>query len=533
MRPRSVVFFRVQQSNHKTDADLLKEISGSGNHAAFAALAERHGPMVHAVAFRVLSNHHDAQDVTQAVFLALWRHAAKLSGQPSVAGWLHTVSRRLALDTHRSVKSRQRREQAAMKEEITTSPDATLRADLRRELDSALNLLPDHYRQPLIIFHLEGASLHEVAQRLDLHPSTLRTQLSRAREMLRQLLSRRGIEVASIGVLGSLFTSEAKAGALPTSLLSTVVDNATGNGATIAPHILQLADKAVSVSATTSFSSLTTFIILMNTKAILISVAVISLATLGTTAYVIRQGNEETLTEPQNTNRPNVVSPSKVVSPPKTAGYQSAENQPRASKFQSIDEAEQALLDFDLTPIMGNKKEDAEECRRRYQTLTARIPESYYSELASRLGGLNKNGPETKSGGQSIQQFIRQMALYQEWGRINFEAALADLSNIEEKKTQLKALNSVFAGAIDADPLGVMKKAQIVEFEAPHKFEDIERLDLMDTIFDRWIQFNPSNALDWAKQADVPAKRRDQWAADGIRAWEKLDPAAAAKWRNQ
>jgi RNA polymerase sigma factor (sigma-70 family) len=523
----------VQQSNQKTDADLLKEISGSGNHAAFAALAERHGPMVHAVALRVLSNHHDAEDVTQAVFLALWRHAAKLSRQPSVAGWLHTVSRRLALDTHRSRQSRQRREQATMKEERTATPDATLRADLRRELDAALNLLPDRYRQPLIIFHLEGASLHEVALRLDLNPSTLRTNLSRAREMLRQLLSRRGIEVASIGVLGSLFTSEAQAGTLPSSLLSTVVNNATDNGATVAPHIMQLADKAASVSATTSFSSLTTCFILMNTKAILITVAVIALATIGTTAYVIRQGNEGPGTEPQNTDRPNVVSPPKVVGPLKPAEHQSAKIEPRASKFQSIDEAEQALLEFDLMPIMGNKKEDVDECLQRYQSLTTRIPESYFSELASRLGGLTKNGLAARSGGQSIQQFLRHIFLYQEWGRINFEAALADLSNIEEKKTQLKALNRVFAGALDADPLGVMKKAQIVEFEAPHKFEDLERLDLMDTIFDRWIQFDPSNALEWAKQAEVPAKRRDQWIADGIRVWEKQDPAAAAKWRNQ
>jgi hypothetical protein len=55
---------KVQHSNLQTDAELLKEFSGSGSHSAFAALMERHGPMVHAVAMRILSNHHDAQDVT-------------------------------------------------------------------------------------------------------------------------------------------------------------------------------------------------------------------------------------------------------------------------------------------------------------------------------------------------------------------------------------------------------------------------------------------------------------------------------------
>jgi hypothetical protein len=56
----------MHHSDLQTDAELLKEFSGSGSHSAFAALVERHGPMVHAVAMRILSNHHDAQDVTQA-----------------------------------------------------------------------------------------------------------------------------------------------------------------------------------------------------------------------------------------------------------------------------------------------------------------------------------------------------------------------------------------------------------------------------------------------------------------------------------
>ena len=181
----------VPHSDHQTDADLLKEFSDSGSHAAFAALVERHGPMVHAVALRVLSNHHDAQDVTQAVFLVLAREAAKLSGKPSVAGWLHTVSRRLALDARKSRESRQRREHAAMNESVNITPDATLSAGFRRELDAALERLPDRYRQPLVLFHLEGASLNEVARRLDLQPSTLRTRLSRARDLLRRILGRR------------------------------------------------------------------------------------------------------------------------------------------------------------------------------------------------------------------------------------------------------------------------------------------------------------------------------------------------------
>jgi RNA polymerase sigma factor (sigma-70 family) len=161
---------------------MLTEFSGRGSHTAFATLVDRYGLMVHAVALRVLSNHQDAQDITKAVFLALAREAAKLTGQPSVVGWLHTVSQRLALDALKFSESRQRSEQAFRKVEVNMTPDATLSTVFRRELDAALDRLPDRYRQPLVLFHLEEASLDEVAKRPNLHTYTLRSRLSHTRE---------------------------------------------------------------------------------------------------------------------------------------------------------------------------------------------------------------------------------------------------------------------------------------------------------------------------------------------------------------
>lgn len=86
-----MVYSEVHHLDHKTDAELLREFYRSRSSASFTTLVERHGPMVHAVALRILTNHHDAQDVTQGVFIVLAREAAKLSGKPSVGGWLHTA----------------------------------------------------------------------------------------------------------------------------------------------------------------------------------------------------------------------------------------------------------------------------------------------------------------------------------------------------------------------------------------------------------------------------------------------------------
>jgi hypothetical protein len=76
----------------ETDGQLLAQFCSDRSQAAFAELVNRHGTMVHGVALRVLADHHEAQDVMQAVFLALTRKASALRRSESVGGWLHTVA---------------------------------------------------------------------------------------------------------------------------------------------------------------------------------------------------------------------------------------------------------------------------------------------------------------------------------------------------------------------------------------------------------------------------------------------------------
>ncbi|OYV06552.1 MAG: hypothetical protein CFE26_05665 [Verrucomicrobiales bacterium VVV1] len=516
---------KVQDSNLQTDADLLKEFSGSGRHSAFATLVERHGPMVHAVAMRTLSNHHDAQDVTQAAFLVLAREAEALSRKPSVAGWLHTVSRRLSLDAHRSRESRQRREAAAMNEPVNLTRDA-VSTGFRRELDAALDGLPERYRHPLVLFHLEGASLDEVAHRLDLQPSTLRTRLSRAREMLRNILVRRGVEVASVAALSGFFTAEAKAAALTPSLLSSVVATATGNGTGVSTTILQLAGKAAYGTKSISIStSVTSLVILMKTKATLATAILVALAAVGTTAYVVNDGNAGAPEAKQGADHRNLAAQAEVREQ-KANERQSREREARARtpQFQSIEEAAQALIDFDLTPLFGSDREEANRCSFRLRSLSAKIPNAYYSELTARF----RKGSE-----KNHKDYFRQMALYMEWGRLDQQAALADLPRIDDAKMHSKALENVFRGSTEAIAGAAMKRAETLTIAAPHELSDNGRISLMDAIFDTWIESDPFGAVEWAKQAQVPDKLRNQWINDGLRTWSKKDPEAAEKWSKQ
>lgn len=527
-----VMLVKVQDTKLQTDADLLKEFSGSGSQAAFATLVERHGPMVHAVAMRTLSHHHDAEDVTQATFLVLAREAEALSRKPSVAGWLHTVSRRLALDAHRSKESRQRREATAMNEPVNLTRDA-ISTGFRRELDAALDGLPERYRHPLVLFHLEGASLDEVAHRLDLQPSTLRTRLSRAREMLRNILVRRGVEVASVAVLSSFLTVEAKATVFTPSLLSSVVSTATGSGAGVSTNILQLAAKA---ATGTKSISVTSFIILMKTKVTLVTAILVALAAVGTTAYIVNTGQDS---KAGNSDAKREADQRYFAGLSEANERQAREGKARESKsrqrapqFQSIEEAAQALIAFDLSPLFvgvggggGARAREAEKaCYYGLRNLSAKIPRGYYSELTARF----RSGSE-----KNAKDYFRQMALYVEWGRLDFDAALADLSRIEDAKMHSSALENVFRGSAEENAMAAMKKAETLVIETPHELSYNGRISLMDAIFDTWIESDPLSAVEWVKQAQVPAKSRDQWINDGLRTWSEKDPESAELWRKQ
>jgi len=217
----------MKDLDSNTDGQLLAAFANDGDQTTFATLVGRHGAMVHGVCSRVLSDRDEARDVAQAVFLTLASQAASLRKDASVGGWLHVVASRLALNARRDRICRLRHEEAAMKEreEAEASPVDTER--FREGLDAAISALPEKYRQPLVLFHLEENSLQQTAARLGLNPSTTGNRLARGREMLRKKLIRRGVTVGSVGALIPLLSAEAGAAVLPVTFVSATVQAAS------------------------------------------------------------------------------------------------------------------------------------------------------------------------------------------------------------------------------------------------------------------------------------------------------------------
>jgi RNA polymerase sigma factor (sigma-70 family) len=229
LRNQLNTLFRFGVVGDLSDGQLLQRflaVRDGAEQAAFTALVERHGPMVLGVCREVLGNAHDAEDAFQATFLVLARKAGSVRKADSLASWLHGVARRVAI----------RAKAEAARRRLYERRSATMKAaGLKRqggpperwpELHEAIARLPERYREPVVLFYLEGLTTEEAALRIGCPHGTILSRLSRARERLRGRLERRSL-TSSTALLITGLTPRATE-ALPARLLDTTVQAAFG-----------------------------------------------------------------------------------------------------------------------------------------------------------------------------------------------------------------------------------------------------------------------------------------------------------------
>jgi RNA polymerase sigma factor (sigma-70 family) len=197
------------------DAELLVRFAdgrGDEAEAAFEAIVARHGPMVLEVCQGILRHPCDADDAFQATFLVLVRKAASVRVADSLGPWLYGVARRVATKSRSLTLRRRSRETTGVETDVEGPSviDIDL-LDARPVLFEELDRLPEKYRWPIVLCHLEGLSHDEAAHRLRWPVGTLSGRLSRARELLRSRLSRRGLVVATGVVAAEFLRNEANA----------------------------------------------------------------------------------------------------------------------------------------------------------------------------------------------------------------------------------------------------------------------------------------------------------------------------------
>ena len=233
--------FALGAAGTLTDGQLLERFAtrdGDPAELAFAALVERHGPMVLRVARSTLLDEPSAHDAFQATFLILARKARSLWVRDSLGPWLHAVAFRVANHSRALEARRRRHERAASRPEAHDPRDGS-RDDLARAIHEEIERLPEPYRAAIVTCHLEGLTQQDAAHRLGWPVGTLQSRLARGRQRLRDRLRRRGL-APSIGVLAG------KLAPVPNALLASTAKAAVtlniGGAITgmIAPAVLAM-----------------------------------------------------------------------------------------------------------------------------------------------------------------------------------------------------------------------------------------------------------------------------------------------------
>lgn len=178
---------------------LMSHVAAGDAHA-FERLVTRHTPMVHAIAWRMLGDAVEAEDVVQETFVKLWVNAKGWTpAGGGLGGWLRRVSTNACLDRLRRPRFVS---DEIMAERVDEAPPADLAIDGERRqaaVAASIQALPDRQRAAIVLTYYEGVPNAEAASILGIGVKGLESLLVRARQALTRSLARKGLLAEGAG----------------------------------------------------------------------------------------------------------------------------------------------------------------------------------------------------------------------------------------------------------------------------------------------------------------------------------------------
>jgi RNA polymerase sigma-70 factor (ECF subfamily) len=187
--------------NETMPTEISLEALVAGDRSEFARLVDAYSGPIYRLGLRMLGNPQDAEDVLQNTFLNVLTHISDFEGRSSVATWLYRIAANEALMLIRKRKPEVDLEEVDAGEEsqglIPTQfmdwsalpEDQLLSGEGKQLLDQAIQTLPESLRLVFLLRDVEGLSIKETAEALNLTETNVKTRLLRARLFLRERLS--------------------------------------------------------------------------------------------------------------------------------------------------------------------------------------------------------------------------------------------------------------------------------------------------------------------------------------------------------
>lgn len=208
----------------REDIELLRDYVANESEPAFRTLVERHVDMVYATALRQVQDAHLAQEVTQAVFIALAKKARSLPPKTILAGWLFRAAQFASAKAKRTEARRKHWEHQAAQMEPTASDGESAWDQITPHLNDALNQLREPDRAAIILRFFESKSIAQIGSALGTNESATKMRIARALEQLRDIFHARGIALPGALLLAALSTQTAPAA--PIGLAASIATSA-------------------------------------------------------------------------------------------------------------------------------------------------------------------------------------------------------------------------------------------------------------------------------------------------------------------
>jgi len=188
MQDGSVIADRIPGAEAWADSQPSQEIEAAAHEHRFAALVQRQSRFVFRVAYALLRNAHDAEDAVQETFLKLYRTGAwqRIDNERA---FLARATWRIAVE--RLPKRRQEPPDRDTASHGASPEEAAIAADRVAAVQRLVDALPEELRQPLALSTVEELTSREIAALMGLPEGTVRSRLMRARQILREKLTRR------------------------------------------------------------------------------------------------------------------------------------------------------------------------------------------------------------------------------------------------------------------------------------------------------------------------------------------------------
>lgn len=162
----------------------------AGDEHAFRRLYDGHVGRIYALCLRLEGDRGRAEELTQDVFVRAWDHLDSFRGESAFGTWLHRLAVNLVLSDRRSAWRRSKHEISHAAPEELPAPAREAPAGLALDLEQALAALPPGARTILVLHDIEGYRHEEIAGLTGVSAGTSKSQLFRARQLMREALDR-------------------------------------------------------------------------------------------------------------------------------------------------------------------------------------------------------------------------------------------------------------------------------------------------------------------------------------------------------